>query len=191
MSTYSTYHDNELVALLKHSDEAAFAEIYNRYWKTLFYKAAKKLNDISEAESLVQDVFTDIWNRRTQLNITTALSFYLAGALRFKIINLQAAQQRNKLYIQHITKTHTEEDNHPNQLQDYTELEKQLSRIIATLPEKCKLVFQLKQQGYSQKEIAEQMQVSENTVETHIKRALKVVRAGISQLLTSLFTLLP
>ena len=36
MSIYTTFSDNELIALLKQEDHPAFTELYNRYWRKLF-----------------------------------------------------------------------------------------------------------------------------------------------------------
>ena len=52
------------------------------------------------------------------------------------------------------------------------------------MPDKCRLVYQLKKEkGYSQREIALQLQISEKAVEANITRALKLLRTGIRALL--------
>ena len=62
MSIYSKYSDGELLKFLRGGNEEAFREIYERYWKRMFYKAGKNLNNAALAEELVQDIFLDIWN---------------------------------------------------------------------------------------------------------------------------------
>ena len=60
MQTYSAPSDVELLTLLKQGKHAAFEEIYNRYWKKLYTLAANKLEDFSEAEDIVQQLFVSI-----------------------------------------------------------------------------------------------------------------------------------
>jgi RNA polymerase sigma-70 factor (ECF subfamily) len=62
-----------------------------------------------------------------------------------------------------------------------------LQKEVNKLPEKCKLVFQYsREHGMSNKEIAEQLQLSAKTVEAHITKALKHLRAALKGT-TSLF----
>jgi RNA polymerase sigma-70 factor (ECF subfamily) len=62
----------------------------------------------------------------------------------------------------------------------FHELERRIAALVAELPDRCRLVYQLKKEkGYSQKEIASHLQISEKAVEANISRALKALRAGI------------
>ena len=78
MRSYKKLSDAELTDLIRSEDRHAFTEIYNRYWKKLFTTAANKIDDLHEAEDIVQQIFITIWNRRTQLEIKTTLGAYLA-----------------------------------------------------------------------------------------------------------------
>jgi RNA polymerase sigma factor (sigma-70 family) len=67
---------------------------------------------------------------------------------------------------------------------EFEELQEQLSELVATLPEKCQLVFKLSRDaGYTHKEIASELGISEKTVEAHLGKALKVLRNGLNYLL--------
>ncbi|MDX1956587.1 MAG: sigma-70 family RNA polymerase sigma factor [Chitinophagaceae bacterium] len=181
MTPYSQYDDQQLLALLRTSDEQAFTVIYQRYWESLFYKAGKKLNNLPEAENIVQDIFTDIWNRRMEINVTGELSHYLSLALKYRIINYQARMRHAEYYSLHQSRLEISDRNTEEWLA-YSELNRRMAALVKALPEKCQLAFRLREKGLSQKEIAETMQVSENTVETHIGRALKALRTGLTQL---------
>ena len=181
MPIYHTYTDNDLLQLLQQSDAKAFTEIYHRYWDKLFYKAGKKLNDLSGAEGLVQDIFLDLWQRRESLNIQGEISGYLAVALKYKVINVQAKQCRAEAYKKYASRHLPQQDNSTEEWLSFEELRERLAALIAQLPQKCRIVYQLREEGYTQKEIAWHMNISENTVETHIGRALKSIRTGFNQ----------
>ncbi|MFT4205317.1 MAG: RNA polymerase sigma-70 factor [Chitinophagaceae bacterium] len=175
---YSQHDDMYLLTLLKDGDDKAFSELYTRYWDKLFYVGGKKLRDLQEAENIVQEIFLDLWNRRLQLDITGTLSHYLAVALKYKIINFQARTARHILPSQTIDA----EDHSTSQWLNFQELKGRLDRLVTQLPEKCRLAYALREEGLSQKEIAQEMGVSENTVESHIKKALKFLRSGLMRL---------
>ena len=67
------------------------------------------------------------------------------------------------------------------------ELKEQLVKETAKLPEKCRMVFQMsREEGYSQKQIAKKLSISEKTVEAHLSKAIRTLRIGLSQLITIL-----
>ena len=179
MTPYATYTDEELAALLLHSNEGAFTEIYTRYWQRLFFIAAKKTKDPYEAEGLVQEVFLDIWRRREQLALHGLLRHYLAVALKYRFINWQAKRGRASAYVSYVSHQMPGPDNSPESWLSFEELRDRLAALVAGLPEKCRIAYQLKEEGLSQKDIAVQMNVSENTVATHLARARKSLRAAL------------
>ena len=57
-------NEKELLTLLREDNEAAFTQLYNLYWKRCFYTAAQKLQNLYEAEEVVQDIFLNLWSTR-------------------------------------------------------------------------------------------------------------------------------
>lgn len=191
MLLYDTYTDGELLQLLKNSDESAFTEIYHRYWKLMFAVAANKLNDLSIAEDLVQDVFTDIWNRRDTLTVNGSLRAYLAVAMKYKVIDARIRRNRINLHETNAVSHLSEADNSLEQTVHFGELKTRLAKLVADLPEKARLVYQLsKEEGFAHREIAAQLSISEKNVEYHLYRAIKVLRTRLGQIfMTILFFL--
>jgi RNA polymerase sigma-70 factor (family 1) len=187
MALNSSLTDEALLVSLRAGNEAAFTEIYHRYWQKLFYLAGKKLDDLYEAEGLVQDIFLDLWQRRERLDIQGSLNSYLAVALKYRVINLQAKQDRDAAYVQYAAKHLPRQDESTEQWLGFEELRGRLAALVAALPEKCRIAYQLREMGYSQREIAGHMQISENTVETHIGRALRFLRTGLGYFFSVFF----
>lgn len=184
-----SYGDHALLQLLEEGDHQAFREIYRRYWDKLFYIAGKKLGDLAEAESIVQDVFVDLWQRRETLAVQQALDSYLVVAVRYRMLNFLARQHRAEEYRRHNARQLSAGDQSTEEWLGFEELRGWLEKMVAGLPEKCRLAYRLRGEGYSQREIARHMNVSEKTVETHISRALKILRSGLGQLLSRMWTL--
>ncbi|WP_315816953.1 RNA polymerase sigma-70 factor [Paraflavitalea speifideaquila] len=160
-------------------DEAAFTAIYHQYWKLLFSVAANKLDNLTDAEEVVQEVFADLWKRRSEINIQQSLKSYLAAAVKFQVYSLlhkkyrQRQQEGNMQQLTPVT-THVEEQ------YDYKELQQQLHQTAAQLPERCKLIYELsREKGLSHKEIAQTLDIAEKTVENQLTKALKHLRTSL------------
>lgn len=178
------HSDEELLLLLQSGEHHAFREIYKRYWDKLLYIVGKKLNDLSEAESIVQDVFVDLWQRREILEVREQLAGYLVVAVRYRMLNFLARQHKAEAYLRDTARSLSPADHSTEEWLGVEDLRGWLEKIVARLPEKCQLAYRLRGEGYSQREIARQMNVSEKTVETHISRALKILRSGLGQLIS-------
>jgi RNA polymerase sigma-70 factor (family 1) len=179
MAAYSAYTDQELVALLKQGDEHAFTEIYNRYWKRVFAVAVKKLGDFDEAKEVVQEIFISLWERREKVVVEGELASYLSVSVKYKIINRLDKHYIRKNYIDNLPAS-AEVDNSTQEWLDFEEVKERLAKLVSELPEKCRLVFVMsREQGLSHKQIAEEMNISEKTVEAHLSKATKTLRTGL------------
>ncbi|MDE1192984.1 MAG: RNA polymerase sigma-70 factor [Arachidicoccus sp.] len=187
MDLYKNYSDEQLVTLLNISDEESFTEIYNRYWDKLYIVAANKLKDCYLAEEIIQDLFLDIWKRRATLKIPNKLGLYLAAALKYKIINANQDTFRKKNILNEINNNKLNHYSLESQL-SFEELEDKLDKLVANLPEKCRLIYKLsREEGLSHKKIASHLQISEKTVESHLTRAFKLIRSKIRIFFISFF----
>ena len=182
MAAYGDLSDLELTTLLKGGDHPAFAEIYKRYWKKLFTIAANKIDDFSEAEDIVQQIFVTIWERRSELEILSSLSSYLGVAVKYRVFKSLAKAARAAHYSSDEAVEEALEiaDDSTQQWLEFQEVRQRLSQLVATLPEKCRLVYQLsREQGYSQKQVADELNISEKTVQAHMNRAYKTLKTGL------------
>ncbi len=181
---YSNHTDADLIALLQTGDELAFSILYNRYWEKLYYTAVKKLRDEAEAQECVQEIFYALWKNRGNFQLRQNLENYLAVAVKFQVIQRIAKSKRRSQIEQTLAKTAEEErlaEEEPFWNQDDLErLQARLSKVIDTLPKKCKLVFTMsRDEEYTNKKIADELGISEKAVEKHITHALKVLRTDL------------
>lgn len=173
----SEFADDQLVTMLRAGNEDAFTEIYARYWKLLFYIAGKRLNNHVEAEETVQNIFTDLWARRSTLQITSSLKYYLAAAVQYQVM-YHLAKRRNIISIENTAENRSEAS--ADRFITFHELELQIQSLVQELPEKCRLVYRLsREQGLNNKEIAQKLGIAEKTVENQLTKALGRIRAGL------------
>ena len=184
MHGYDLLTDGELTDLLKSNDRNAFTEIYNRYWKRLFGIAANKIKDLDDAEEIVQDIFVSLWRRRDDLNDIISLGSYLAISVKYRVKKTLEKRYNAQKYADYAEYVMSMSGNSTEEWMEFEELKSQLSQFVAELPAKCQLVFKMsRESGFPQKRIAEELGISEKTVEAHIGKALKILRTRLSQFL--------
>jgi len=190
MATYSAYTDQELVASLKQGDAMAFKQVYDTYWKKLFFVAAKKLHDPAEAEEVVQDIFLNLWNKRSGFELKVGFEHYLAVAIKFEVYKHQAKRVRQGNLAHELELNYAGQENHDWNLHDLEVLKEELGRTINALPSKCKLIFTMSRKGdKTNKQIAAEMGITEKAVEKHITTAKKVLKARFGDYLVFLLLL--
>ncbi|WP_316814367.1 RNA polymerase sigma-70 factor [Pedobacter heparinus] len=177
MAIYNVHTDQELIAFIKERDNAAFAELYERYGIMLFYKVNQMLRDEESAKDVVQDVFTTIWEKPENIQDGANLAGYLYIACRNRVLKLiQKGKTRND-YLTELGRYSKEVDYNTIQQIDERELMLLISAEIAKLPPKMRKVFQLSRiEDLSHKEIALQLGISEATVRKQVQYALSILR---------------
>ncbi|SFB83134.1 RNA polymerase sigma-70 factor, ECF subfamily [Parapedobacter composti] len=183
MSPYSELSDHELFASLKEGVAAAYAEIYQRYKGVLYAHAFRMLENREEAKDTVQEVFAALWTKRDKLEVKTSLSAYLYMTIRNKVLDHIA---RRRIQDRYYDSYQSFADLHENCLTDHALREKELANLIEreinALPVKMKAVFvKSRQEHFSHKEIAEQLNISEKTVKKQINNALRVLRLKLNE----------
>ena len=179
MSDYNNYTDELLTFHLKKGEQAAFTEIYNRYWKQMLAIAWNHCKDSAVAQDIVHDVFISLWEKCNLSDIRN-LPAFLAGAIKLSIYHYyQKEQRRSELAQQNLdleTLAYTEDKLDARFLQQY------IDSIVEELPEKCRLVFRYsRENGMKNSEIAAEMQITEKGVEANLTRALKIIRGGLKK----------
>ncbi|WP_025146540.1 RNA polymerase sigma-70 factor [Pedobacter jeongneungensis] len=180
VTPYQDSSDRELLDLLKENNQQAFAELYDRYKVVLHRYAFKWLQDRDAAKDIIQDIFTIVWIKRESITLEKNLSGYLYIAVRNAILRKIERQDRDNQYAESLKSFASQEISNT----DYLAREKQLKDIIeqeiAALPPKMREVFELSRNEYlSHAQIAERMGISELTVRTHVKNALKILRGKL------------
>lgn len=189
MVDYKIYGDRELVQLMRGGDERVLVEIYDRYWEKMLAVAFNRLGNLEEAEECVQDVLCKLWKLRNGFSLAKdELANYLARAIRNQSFNILDRRHRERLKAEGYSPTETVNLHTPERELIARELAQQIDDAIHALPAQCKLVFTLsRNEGLSTKQIAEKLQLSENTVKSHLKKANKDIRNNTKLLTTIVF----
>ncbi|MCP2025439.1 RNA polymerase sigma-70 factor (ECF subfamily) [Flavobacterium sp. HSC-32F16] len=182
---YKSYTDEELVQLLKQGRDKAFDELYFRYRDLLVRFVYARMKSIPISEEIVQEVFTTIWERRTTILIQKSFMAYIYTSVRYKTLDYIKSYSVTDQYIQEVLEKNTVIQTFSNTIEDsiyYEELQNAVDKAAALLPKKSKEVFILSRiKQYSNKEIADELNVSLETVKYHITYALKFMRTYLGE----------
>lgn len=169
--------DSELMDRLRRGDREAFGSIYRRYQANLYTLALRYLKNQADAEDAVQQLFVKLWTIREALYVTTNLRGYLYVMLKHSVLNYMrdhaSALQHNYAIVQ---KGPTCDDD----LYTYAERCHRtdlLNWAIGHLPLQQRQVAMMRCEGYSNREIAQRMHLSVNTVNTHYRECVKSLKS--------------
>ncbi len=168
----------DLIFRLKNGEEEAFVFLVKTYEVLLFSYAVSLTNDRAMAKDIVQDVFFGIWKDRKKLNTSYSLKNFIFKIAYNKFVNQyhknKAISSIERVYVESLNELVDEENTDL-----LKEKIKSVTEGIGNLPKKCKETFMLsKNQGLTNIEIAEYLDVSVKTVEGHLTKAFKLLRTN-------------
>lgn len=168
-------------------DEPTFEQVFKEHYGALHAYSNVILKDSDGAEEVVQTVFLKLWERRSELRITTSLKAYLYKAVYHYSLNQikhQKVRQRHWEETHYIMNQHLSPDNSQIIEGQENELVKRIQQTLDALPDKCRMVFHLSRfEELKYGEIAEQLGISVKTVEAHMSKALKTLRLELAEFL--------
>ena len=139
MSGPQRIYYTDWINALRTGDSGAFENIYNEFWESLYAIAYNRLKSREAVEEILQELFTDLWNRRERLIITSSLPAYLHAALKYKILNFIHSQKLHLNFSQDHPEYIFSSDNSTQEVLAFEELYEQLEKGLEKLPEKCRL----------------------------------------------------
>lgn len=182
MGAYCDLPDSELSKLLD-VDKAAFAEVYSRYWRSLYDFSRNKLHNDALAEDIVHDVFMRLMINTGTLHIQTSLKSYLFQATRNALIDHFHKDCNRQKYANYLMVWHKNGSNVTDEMLAEREMKERINKIVSGFPEKMRQVYVMSRVKHlSREEIAKVTNTSKSTIDTQLNRALKIIRK-----LTALF----
>ncbi|MBT33282.1 MAG: hypothetical protein CMO01_26775 [Thalassobius sp.] len=173
--------ENALLNSVSKGSHKSFELFYNEYSKLVFGYAFKSLKCKSEADDIVQQTFTRIWENREKLAEIRSPKdyvFIISRNLIFSRLKLkfkdESLSEELKLNVQLMRQRACDEE------LIYSDIEKIAKAAIEALPKQRKLIFKLsKEQHYTQDEIAEHLSISKNTVKESLRKAYQQIRKDL------------
>lgn len=151
----------------------ALENIFHEHYSHLCNYASVRIKDTHIAEDIVQTVFIQLWENQKLLTLDNPAS-YLLQCVKYKCIDHHRSK---KSAVMALTGELPDISLNPNQEITDDDVEPLLHYFASKLPPKTRAVFLLsRQNGFTYKEISEELNVSLKTVENQMGNALKKMR---------------
>ncbi len=181
----------ELLKQMAEGDEIAFRKIFDHYKNKLFNYSLRITDNEELAEEIVMDAFLKIWCNREALIYINRFDAYLYTIIRNRAFNAIKRRAHEALIISKLSHSTSEYQDCTEETVVYNEYQYLLNKAINQLPPQQKLVYSMsREEGLKYEEIADQLNLSKNTVKAHLKKALSTLRLLVSNFMILLFVFL-
>jgi RNA polymerase sigma-70 factor (ECF subfamily) len=177
------YHQSKVAY---YRDEQSYKHLFLYFHPVLYRFSFNILQNKSVSEEIVSDMMLKVWEMGNKLSQIQHLKIFLITSVK----NACFTYLSSKKHLQSLNDSIDNEDiissngDNPEQLFIYSEVTQRVNLVVASLPMKCQMVFRLiKEEGLSYKEVSKVLEISQNTIETHMRIALRKIRMNLQQFL--------
>ena len=164
-------------------DQSRFEELFKSHFQPLCRFANQYIQDEDSAQDICQKVFIQLWHKRQDIDPKQSIVSYLFTAVKNRCLN---HIRDHKKYRSKVLDLDLAEEEWTFQEDRFVEeeLKTKIAEALAALPEKCRKVFEMSRyQALTYKEIAEELEISQKTVEAHMSKAIKSLRMHLKDYL--------
>jgi RNA polymerase sigma-70 factor (ECF subfamily) len=168
---------DQALALAQGGDATAFATLVRQHQSMVFSLALHVLRSRAAAEDLAQDVFLELFRSLPRLQSAAHVISWLRRVTSHRCIDeLRRSRHRRELAVDDVPDLGIA----PRSRELF--LEQRVQELLATLPPRARMVVVLRfQEDLDQSEIADALSMPLNTVKSHLRRSLALLRAGLTR----------
>ena len=182
MPAPNTYllHERDYFTRMASGDETAFAEIFYYYVPRIqpFIKKMARSEEVTE--EIVQDVFISLWKNREKLGEINNYAAYIFTIATNKTYNYLKVKAREAKRLQELSMGEKDFTNNTIETIDLNQSQHLINHLVNQLTPQKRLIYKLtREEGLSHDEIAQQLNVSKNTVKNHLVETLRFLRENM------------
>lgn len=191
MSNVPVFDEREVLLRIAQGDELAFRRLYDRYADKVYTVAFMYMKSVVRSQDITQEIFLKVWTKRTELPEVKQFQDWLfilarnliVSALRKKNVEYSDAAAAEEEVVEEYLK--------PDRQLDSKEVAALVRDAIGQLPDRQRQVYKMaREDGLKRREIAAELQLSEETVREHMNKALRSIRSYLQKRLLFLLLLL-
>jgi len=167
----------ELHKRINNGDATAYQYLFSEYYSWLCNYVLKLSGNSSVSEDIVQEVFMNLWTKRSQIVINSSIKNYLFRSCHNEFLQFVKKEKRRMDFLDEIRLKVLFENYELESQRIHEERLDKLDFFIDQLPPKRKEIFiknKLERKKY--KEIAQELNISLKTVESQMSKALRFLR---------------
>lgn len=164
--------EQSLLLRLRAGDKDAFNELFNRFADPVITYITFRLQDERDAEDILQEVFIKLWHKRNSIEIHTSFKNYLYTVVQNCINDHLRVMKRRKWQTADVLPDTQQDRFQPNDHYQYKQLHQLWKQAIKRLPGQMGKIYVMKnEEALSVKEIASELDLSEQTVKNQLHTA--------------------
>ena len=174
-------------------NDAAFEQFFKQHFASLCAWCQHKYAfDTDITKEVVHTAFIKLWKNRSTVSADVPVKAFLHTIINntsLDILRHAKVRERFERYVQQ--RNESADSTTPQENYDTKKLRTDIDSAVSELPEQMRAIFELSRyEGLKYAEIARQLNVSVNTVETQMSRALKKLRIKLAGYLTLFFMIM-
>jgi RNA polymerase sigma-70 factor (family 1) len=170
-------NDVLLMGMLREGDRNAFDLLYRRYFTKLYGVVYNRVRSKQVTEEIIQELFFNLWLKRADISIEHTFSSYIFTAVKYMVFKYFRNEGVQRRYSDYLKVNFAGEKNFTEDAVLYNDLNSRYEHALGQLPAKSAFIFKLSRvQHRSNKEIAEELSITEKAVEYHITKSLSILR---------------
>lgn len=167
---------------LREGSEKALQEVFSEYYTQLCAIAYQYVGDMQISESIAEECFVSLWEKREQILPLDNFRLYISRMVRNRSIDYLRAQRVTTVDFDSPSDSCFISDSDLFEELVTKDLQQIIHDTLQSLSPQCRKIFELsREENLSYREIAQRLNISENTVKYHIKQALAALRDALSQ----------
>jgi RNA polymerase sigma-70 factor (family 1) len=175
---------------IANGDQEAFSRFFHACKNKIYSFSFSFTRSAEIAEEITQDVFIKVWANRESLSKIENIDAWLSTVTRNLCFNYLKKMALEKKTRDSLQKAQTGYEQNVEQYLSYKEKVNQVAEAIDQLSPQQRLIFSLnRDKGLKNEEIAHQLNLSPNTVKTHMVSALRKIRSFLESHAAHLFSL--
>ena len=173
--------EREIIEQLKDGSKDAFRLMFDEVGPKIYAFALSYLKNEFEAEELLQEVFLKLWEVRSSLDSSRNLKSFLFKICINLIYDFIRRKNIEQVYLDYSEKNNPSSGDNTWHEVIYNDMLNNLQQLIAAMPEQRQRIFRLsKEDGLSNEEIADRLNLSKRTVENQLYRAVSFLKEKIN-----------
>lgn len=173
----------KIIRRLKDDDKSAVDELFGYYYPRLYHFSKSILKIEDGIDDILQEVFVKIWLNRYKIGNPDTFNAWIFTITKNEVLNLIRINLKDRSFKDELFLLSVAEEYQTQNFIEFEEIKVGIDKIVTSLPEKRQQVFILSRtEGFSNKEIAQQLNISEKTVEDHITHAIKYIKSSMKEM---------
>ncbi len=182
MKLFENISDAELALRINAGEKNAYQELFERYAPRIYQFSLSYLKNSADSEELVQDVFLKIWEKRETLDHSKNIKAFIFKVAVNTIYDFIRHKNIENAFSDFARANFETNSNNTWHTVIFDEMQENLQKLLAQLPEQQQKIFQLsKEEGLSSEEIAAKLNLSKRTVENHLYRAISFLKENFKR----------